>query len=79
MLRDPRDVRALAQALARVVTHEVVHAIDPEIPHTDTASIMNAHLTPEKLRRAGLGLTSSTAIQLVATISRAQGNPSSRR
>jgi hypothetical protein len=70
MLRDPRDVRLLALALARVVTHEVVHAIDPEIPHVEADGIMRAHLTSEKLRGDTLTFTSRTAKGLVAAISR---------
>lgn len=70
MLRDPRRVRDLARALARVVTHEVVHAIDLEIPHATTDSIMSAHLTPEMLRRDLLGFAPSTAEQLLAALAR---------
>ena len=70
MLRDPRRVRDLARGLARVVTHEVVHAIDPEIPHSTTDSIMRDHLTAELLRRDDLGFSGSTVSRLVAAIAR---------
>jgi hypothetical protein len=72
MLRDPRRVRDVSRALARVVTHEVVHAIDPEIPHAHADGIMSAHLTAELLRRDALSFTPETATRLVAAVARPQ-------
>jgi hypothetical protein len=72
MLRDPRRVRDFSRALARVVTHEVVHAIDPEIPHAEADGIMSAHLTVEMLRRDSLGFAPETATRLVAAVARPQ-------
>jgi hypothetical protein len=70
MARDPRRIRNLARALARVVTHEVVHAIDPQIPHATTDSIMSAHLTHQMLRREVLGFDAGTSEQLLLALVR---------
>lgn len=44
-----RDTMVLARALARVVSHEVVHALAPEAPHSPNG-IMQARLTRTDLR-----------------------------
>jgi hypothetical protein len=49
MIHDTRKAHALARALARVLAHEAVHAIDSDIPHGPEGSVMSANLTSEFL------------------------------
>lgn len=70
MLHDGRKAHALARALARVVAHETVHAIDPGIPHGPEGSVMSPNLTSELLLRHGLSLHETTATRLLQSLSR---------
>jgi hypothetical protein len=60
MLHDGRKAHALARALARVLAHETVHAIDPDIPHGPEGSVMSANLTTALLLGHRLSFHEST-------------------
>lgn len=64
MLHDGRKAHALARALARVLAHETVHAIDPDIPHGPEGSVMSANLTSQLLLGHRLSLHRTTMEQL---------------
>jgi hypothetical protein len=53
------DKRALGVALGRVVAHELVHALAPEVPHG--SGLMAPGFRPETLRGPGLALDVSSA------------------
>jgi hypothetical protein len=63
-VHDGRKAHALARALARVLAHETVHAIDPDIPHGPEGSVMSESLTRELLLGDRLLLHQSTANRL---------------
>lgn len=70
MLHDGRKAHALARALARVVAHETVHAIDPDIPHGPEGSVMSANLTSELLLGHRLSFHETTAARLLESLLR---------
>ena len=70
ILHDGRKAHALARALARVLAHETVHAIDPDIPHGPEGSVMSANLSRELLLEHRLSFHESTTIQLLQTLGR---------
>jgi hypothetical protein len=51
-----RETMILARALARVVAHEIVHAVAPEADHT-TAGLMQSELTRANLEMKSLSLS----------------------
>lgn len=63
-VESPLEMGQVARGLARVVAHEVVHAIDPELPHAEGVGLMNARLTPAMLRREKLSFSEATAKRL---------------
>ena len=58
--RSTRDFHDLGKAIGRVASHEIVHAMTPELPHAGSG-LMMAHLTREALRRSALRLSARTA------------------
>ncbi len=66
MLHDGRK----AHALARVLAHETVHAIDPDIPHGPEGSVMSANLTSELLLGHRFSFHESTATRLLQSLAR---------
>jgi hypothetical protein len=63
-VHDGRKAHALARALARVLAHETVHAIDGNIPHGPEGSLMSESLTRELLLGDRLLLHETTAERL---------------
>lgn len=59
-------------ALARVLAHETVHAIDPDIPHGPEGSVMNANLTSALLLGNRLSLHESTTTSLLKSLAASQ-------
>jgi hypothetical protein len=70
MLHDGRKAHALARALARVLAHETVHAIDPDIPHGSEGSVMSANLTSELLLGHRLTFDGTTKARLLESLLR---------
>ena len=70
MVHDGRTALALARALGRVLAHETVHAIDPEIAHGPEGSLMSENLTTEHLLSHRLALHPTTAKRLVDRLAR---------
>jgi hypothetical protein len=68
ILHDARKGRVFARALARVLAHEIVHAIDPEIPHGPQGSVMSANLRRELLLDHRLSFHESTTRQLLESL-----------
>ena len=64
MLHDGRKAHALARALARVLAHETVHVIDPDIPHGPEGSVMSENLTSAVLLGHRLAFHEDTARKL---------------
>jgi hypothetical protein len=58
--------RELSQALGRVITHELVHVLAPDCPHS--TGLMSAVLARDTLLRAGLRLDRSLATQFRAAL-----------
>jgi hypothetical protein len=54
-----QETMLLAWALARVVAHEIVHAVAPETVHT-TAGLMQPKLTRADLKMKSLSLSEET-------------------
>ncbi len=65
--RSPRHLSELARALARVVAHEVVHALAPERGHADSG-LMTEKLTREELLSERIALDSSSLEHLTHTM-----------
>jgi hypothetical protein len=64
MIHDGRKAHALARALAWVLAHEVVHAVDPDIPHGPEGSLMSENLTAPLLLGHRLVFHEDTARRL---------------
>jgi hypothetical protein len=64
----PRDRVVFTRALARVIVHEVVHALAPEIPHQE--GIMSECLTRKLLTAEHLVLETATESALHAALAR---------
>ncbi len=73
VLHDGRKAHALARALARVLAHETVHVIDPEIPHGPEGSIMSANLTRALLLDHRLSFHEATSTQLLQSLAQTAG------
>ena len=58
--RTTRDFHDLGKAIGRVASHEIVHAMTPELPHSGSG-LMMANLTRDALRRSDLRLSTQTA------------------
>jgi hypothetical protein len=63
-IHDGRRAQALARALARVLAHETVHAIDADIPHGPDGSIMSENLSRKLLLGERLSIHETTANRL---------------
>ncbi len=59
--RSTRDFHDLGKAIGRVASHEIVHAMTPELPHAAGSGLMMARLTRDALRRSDLRLSTRTA------------------
>ena len=70
MLHDGRKAHALARALARVLAHETVHAIDSNIPHGPEGSVMSANLTSELLLGHRVTFDGTTKARLLESLLR---------
>ena len=73
MIHDGRKAHALARALARVLAHETVHAIDPDIPHGPEGSVMSDNLTLDLLLGHRLTFHESTTKRLLGLLGPAPG------
>jgi hypothetical protein len=73
--RSSRQNVELARALGRVVSHELVHAIAPEAPHTETG-LMCAWLNRKSLLRGRLRMSSSTAEHVLNSMRMTATSPS---
>jgi hypothetical protein len=69
VLHDARKGRVFARALARVLAHEFVHAIDPKIPHGPEGSLMSENLTRKLLLSHELSLHESTIMWIQKSLS----------
>jgi len=78
MLHDGRKAQALARALARVLAHEAVHALDPEIPHGPEGSVMSDNLTTGLLLGHRLSFHESTTKRLLESLLRPFQPPAKR-
>jgi hypothetical protein len=58
--RSTRDFHVLGKAIGRVASHEIVHAMTPELPHSGSG-LMMANLTRNALRQSDLRLSTQTA------------------
>lgn len=67
--RTTRDFHELGKAIGRVASHEIVHAMTPELPHSGTG-LMMAHLTRDALRRSDLRLSTQTATVVSSALAR---------
>jgi hypothetical protein len=75
--RRPRERTFITRALARVISHEIVHAICPSEPHTATG-LMSARLTRNLLTQSRLEIAPQITAALHANLSgpfRAQAVP----
>ena len=70
MIHDGRKAHALARALARVLAHETVHVIDPDIPHGPEGSVMSDNLTAGLLLGHRLSFHESTSKRLLERLLR---------
>jgi hypothetical protein len=75
MLHDGRKAQALARALGRVLAHEAVHALDPEIPHGPEGSVMSDNLTTGLLLGHRLSFHESTTKRLLERLLRPLESP----
>jgi hypothetical protein len=64
----------LARALARVVAHEIVHAIAPEVPHAPTG-LMQSEMDRKDLLGPGLGLRNAERRAFEAKLASFVGEP----
>lgn len=64
----PVSTRALAQALGRVVAHELVHALAPSVPHG--VGLMSASLTRRQLTGGSLPVEPEVALAVRAALAR---------
>jgi hypothetical protein len=67
--RSPRERARLTRALARVVAHEVVHAIQPDREH-DAVGLLSLHLDRRSLLQPRLRLAKETAEALRSSLTR---------
>ena len=77
--RSPRQRAHLARALARVIVHELAHAIVPEREH-DSDGLLSAHLKRSQLRKSNLRFVDETAsafVQKLTTLQNRRGSGSS--
>jgi hypothetical protein len=74
VLHDGRKGRLFARALARVLAHEVVHAIDPGIPHGPDGSVMAANLTRALLLNHRLSFHETTTRRLLENLASIPSN-----
>ncbi|HJS75733.1 MAG TPA: hypothetical protein VJ921_15680, partial [Vicinamibacteria bacterium] len=75
MLHDGRKAHALSRALARVLAHETVHAIDSDIPHGPEGSVMSENLTRKLLLGHRLTLHEVTVKRLLEGLLEPAGYP----
>jgi hypothetical protein len=66
-MRPPKEVARIARGLARVVTHEIVHAIVPEHGH-DSRGLLASELNHDALIARQLDLDSRTRDLLIARL-----------
>jgi hypothetical protein len=75
LVESPRDQRDLGTALGRVVAHEVVHALAPEVPHGDGLMAARFHLGHLALDEVRLDDDDARALVVAAQEWRARGGP----
>jgi hypothetical protein len=66
-MMEPSDRKRLARALARVVVHELVHRVAPDLPHADTG-LMRSDLGRSQLLRSRLPLDERSARAVLAAL-----------
>lgn len=68
---EPSDRKRLAKALGRVVVHELVHRVAPDLPHADTG-VMQGDLGPSTLTRNHLSLDGDSRSAVLAALREAR-------
>ena len=66
-MMEPSDRKRLARALGRVVVHELVHRIAPDLPHADSG-LMRSDLGRSQLLRSRLPLDERSARAVLAAL-----------
>jgi hypothetical protein len=70
-MMEPSDRKRLAKALGRVVVHELVHRVAPDLPHADSG-VMQADLGGSDLMRGRLPLDDGSRSAVLAALREAR-------